>query len=105
MSWTIDKFMQLATGYWPASVISAAVQLGLFDVLEGKGATASEASSRMGTSHAHTTELLDALTALDVLDKWADIAQTPTKEHVYKIKPSAAQFLTRSGAWCIIDAL
>lgn len=105
MSWTIERFMGIATSYWPASVISAAVQLGLFDVLEGRGSSAKEAASRLRTSPGHTAELLDALTALDILEKWAETAQAGAKEPVYRIKPSAAQFLTRSGSSCILDAL
>ncbi|MEI6972327.1 MAG: methyltransferase [bacterium] len=105
MSWTIDKFMQLSTGYWPASVVSAAVQLGIFEILEGKGSTARDAAARLSTPEGHVAELLDALTALDILEKWTEPGQSPEREPVYKIKPSAAQFLTRSGAWCILDAL
>jgi len=100
MSWTIDRFVELTTGYWPACVMSAAVELGLFDVLDGKGASAVEASSRLGTAQRNTEELLNALTALEVLEKRSESGAA-----IYKIKPSAAQFLTRSGSFCILDAL
>lgn len=105
MSWTIERFMQIATGYWPASVISAAVQLGVFDILEGKGSSAKEVASRLNAPAGHVAELLDALAALDILEKWTEPGQPVAKDPVYRIRPSAAQFLTRSGAWCILDAL
>ncbi|MEI6217730.1 MAG: methyltransferase [bacterium] len=105
MSWTIEKFMEIATGYWPASVISASVQLGLFDTLEGRGSTAGEAASKLGTAPVHTAELLDALVALDVLEKWTETGRSTVQDPLYRLKPSAAQFLTRSGSCCILDAL
>ena len=104
MSWTIDRLTTLATGYWQACVLSAGIELRLFEVLEGKGRTAKQVAEELQTSAEHTEQLLDALTALGLLEKLGT-AQEEDNAKVYRIRPSAAQYLTESGSHCILDTL
>jgi SAM-dependent methyltransferase len=104
MSWTIDRLTTLATGYWQACVLSAGIELRLFEVLEGKGRTAKQVAEELQTSAEHTEQLLDALTALGLLEKLGT-AEEEDNAKVYRIRPSAAQYLTESGSHCILDTL
>ncbi len=101
MSWNIEQITELATGFWQSSALAAAVQLRLFDAIEPKGSDAEMVAAKVGSSARHTGELLDALAALGILEKFTSEAGAG----VYRIRPSAAQFLTSAGQYCILDAL
>lgn len=103
MHWTIERMMDLATGYWQSGVLTAAVELNLFDALERKAATAEDVAKKLGTAPFHTAELMNALAALGILEKTGGSDANP--EVLFRIRPSAAQYLTRSGDYCILDAL
>jgi len=101
MNWTIESITELATGFWQSGVLAAAVELRVFDAMEGKGADAETISAKLGTSARHTAELLDALAGLGIVEKFS----SDTGTSIYRTRPSAAQFLTTSGQYCILDAL
>lgn len=96
MNWNIDRLTELATGYWKSGVLSAAVELGLFEEIDDKSLNVSEIASLLKTSERHTADLLDALTALELLVK---------RDEHYALEPGAAQLLRRSSPTCILDAL
>lgn len=104
MSWTVDRLTTLATGYWQACVLAAGIELRIFEVLESKGRTARQVAEELQASAQHMEQLLDALAALDLLEKLGT-ARDEENAKIYRMRPSAAQFLTESGSHCILDAL
>lgn len=95
MKWTAEGVTELGTQYWKSCVLSAAVELGLFDTI-GRGARAEDVSAKLSSSPRHTAELLDALVSLEILVK---------KDGVYSFEASAAEFFDRASSKCVIDAL
>ncbi|NQT93141.1 MAG: methyltransferase domain-containing protein [Lentisphaerae bacterium] len=96
MNWTFEKLMDLATAYWDAAVLAAAAELGVFDVFDENGASAERISLETRASTPHVARLLDALTALEVLEKEGDL---------YRLAPGADAYLSRSSPTCLLDAL
>ena len=94
--WTMQSLMQLATGYWPAAALNAAVALGVFEALDPAPLTVDDAAKRLNASPRHTRELLDALAGLGLLEK------QPGK---YAIAPGAQKFLSPRGEACMLGAL
>jgi SAM-dependent methyltransferase len=68
-TWTADQLLQMAGAYQAACVLSAAADLELFSALAGSTFTAADAAQRLDTDLRATTILLDALAALELLDK------------------------------------
>jgi 2-hydroxy-4-(methylsulfanyl)butanoate S-methyltransferase len=95
-TWNMGRLMELATGYWKSAVLSAGVELGLFDHLSNGPATAATLAGQTGTEQRYLEEVLDALTALELLKKSADS---------YAIAPGADALLNRHSPTCTIDAL
>jgi len=96
MRWTVDKLTDLATAYWDAAALGAAVELGVFEALGGKGATAEEVARATGANPEHLARLLDALVALRVLVR---------RSSRYRPDPGVAPLLSRSSPTCLLDAL
>lgn len=98
MAWTMGRLMDLATGYWPAATLMAAVELDLFEQMRG-GARAgvAELAAACGASERGLRELLDALTAIEVLDR--------DNAGVYGIAPPAAGLLDPASPVCALGAL
>lgn len=94
--WNMGRLMELATGYWKSAVLSAGVELGMFDALSEGRKSLSELAESSGTSPRHLAEILDALVALELLEK---------SETTYQLAPEAAPLLSRSSGSCILDAL
>lgn len=77
-------------------MLSAAVEIGLFDAV-GKGATVEEiATAIQAPSPRHVAELLGALVSLGLMEKAGQ---------VYRLSPGASPFLERSSPTCMLDAL
>jgi len=96
MKWTMEQLMQLATGYWGSAVLSAAVELELFDAIGRERVPGDDIADRLGLSMPHATRLLDALAGLGLLDKTAV---------GYAVQAGAAPLLSRSSPTCLLDAL
>ena len=92
----MNDIMRLATGYWPAAALNAAVTLGLFDALDAAPLPADAVASRLNTSPHHTRELLDALAGLALLEK---------NGGKYAIAATAQKFLSPRGEASILGAL
>lgn len=96
MIWTVEDITGLSTAYWKSCVLSAAVEIGLFDAV-GNGGTLSAITGAVGAaSPRHVEELLGALVSLEVLEKKGD---------TYRFAPGASAFLDRSSPTCMLDAL
>jgi hypothetical protein len=70
--WTQDEIMELSRAYMPAAIVAAAADLDLFAVLNNGRKTADDIADALAADRRATTILLDALTALKVLDKGPD---------------------------------
>ena len=64
----IEEFASMARAFQDSRILLTAIELNLFTVIEG-GATASEAANRMGCTARGTERLLNALTALGLVEK------------------------------------
>lgn len=85
--WTIPDLLQLSGGYWSTCALHAAVKLGLFGVLDGIAHSAPEVAQLRQTDPRATGMLLDALSALGLLEKRHD---------TYIATPFAAQYLSKT---------
>ncbi len=94
--WNMGRLMELATGYWKSAVLSAGVDLGIFDALSDGTATAASLAKSCNASPRHLAEVLDALVALELLVK---------VDGQYGIAPGANDLVSRRSPTCILDAL
>lgn len=85
------RIMAIGSGYWAAKVLLSAVGLGLFTDLARGPATAAEIRGRYGLKERPGLDFLDALVALDLLDREGDGPQA-----LYRNTPEAAAFLDRN---------
>ncbi len=84
-NWTPPELLKMSGSYWSACTLHAGVKLDLFTPLSAAPATASELAQRVGLSERGVSMLLDALTALDLLQK---------NDGVFSNTPFAAEFLS-----------
>ena len=94
--WDVGRLMELATGYWKSAVLSAGVDLGIFDTLSTGPACIAELTGRCNASERYLAEILDTLTALHLIEKC---------ESTYGIAPGAQALLNRNSDTCMLDAL
>lgn len=94
--WNMDRMMDLATGYWRSAVLSAAVELKLFDALSKGAAPLNALAEQTHAEARHLEELLDTLVALGLLSK---------VDAQYAIAPGAEALLNRKSPQCMLDAL
>ncbi|MGC4032870.1 MAG: methyltransferase [Tepidisphaeraceae bacterium] len=95
MSWTAERLSHLATGYWPAATLNAAVTLGVFDALDAAPASAAAVAEKTDADAARLVSLLDALVAIGLLEK---------SETTYALSADARPLLARSSPTCLLDA-
>jgi predicted O-methyltransferase YrrM len=79
--------MQIIQGFRPSRIILSAVELDIFTAI-GDGATAADVAEKLKLNPRATETLLNALTALELLDK---------KGGIFSNTPVTARFLTASG--------
>lgn len=72
-SWTTDEILETVRAFQPACVITAAADLDVFTSLDGQAMTALMLAGRIGGDPRATTILLDALVALELLEKDRDV--------------------------------
>lgn len=98
MNWTMAHLMQLATGYWPAAALMAAVETGVFEALRGGAESGAEdLARRLGVDAQALADLLDALVAMDALER--------SEAGLYRIAPGAAELLDPASPRSQVDAL
>ena len=76
-NWTVEDLVQLARAYQPACVIGAAAELDLFAKMGTLSFTAEEAAERLAADLRGISTLLDALAALELLQKDSDRYTVP----------------------------
>jgi predicted O-methyltransferase YrrM len=76
-SWTAAELIEAVRAFQPACVITAATDLDVFTVLDGQAMTALMLAARVGGHPRATTILLDALVALELLEKDRDFYAVP----------------------------
>jgi hypothetical protein len=85
MKWTADQLLEQVRGFQPACIITAAADLDLFTILNHTPATAGTVADKIAADSRATAVLLDALAALGLLAKKAD---------VYKVPADVAELMT-----------
>ncbi|MDC0357253.1 acetylserotonin O-methyltransferase [Oligoflexia bacterium] len=91
--WSSEELLELAWSFQHSCILSAAAELDLFTALEGTPLTASALAATLNCDLRATTILLDALVALEVLDKDAETYQLPSKLSALLSESSAENVL------------
>lgn len=89
MEWTPPDLLKMSGSYWSACTLHAGVKLDLFTLLSDHPATAQALSAESGMSERGLTMLLDALVALNLLEK---------KSGLYQTTAFSSEFLSKSSA-------
>ncbi len=89
------RLTELASGYWQAATIGAAVSLGVFESL-AEPRTAAAVAAACDTDFAYTADLLEALAALELLERSDDR---------YVVAADYRTLLAPSGGGGMLDAL
>lgn len=92
----VQVLMNMATGYWQAAALSAAVELGVFPYISKSEATAAEIARDSQADLGCMTDLLDALTGLGILDK---------QDATYRLNAGFAPYLNPDSPTCMLGAL
>lgn len=80
----MERLLQLIAGFQQAKILLAAAELGVFNHLAGPGASAPGVAAALGADRRGTEILLDALVALEVVEK---------RDGVYHNRADCAPFL------------
>ncbi len=70
--WSVGKLLSTSSGYWRGCTIQAAVRLKIFSAMAAGPCDASQVAEALGSDVRATGLLLDALTAMNLLQKSAD---------------------------------
>ena len=89
ITWTPPELLKMSGSFWSACTLHAGVKLDLFTPLSETPTTASSLAKSTGLSERGLPMLLDALTALDLLQKEND---------VYCTTPFSSEFLSKTSA-------
>lgn len=90
------SIMDLVRGFQQSCVIVAAAELDVFTILHTKPMTVTQVVRRIHGDIRATAILLDALTAIRMLDK------SPGPRPVYRVPPAVAKVLTETGSACML---
>jgi predicted O-methyltransferase YrrM len=83
---------RLASGHLEARVVQAAVELGVFDALNGKSLDASSVAAALSSDRHATELLLDALTALELLRKAEDQYSLTVVSETYLLNGASCSY-------------
>jgi precorrin-6B methylase 2 len=104
--WNAEEILGLARSFQPSCVLTAAAELNVFSVLERNPLTAGSLADQLGTDLRATTILLDALAALDLLNKRgndysvsADIAELLSDKSGKNILPMVRHMANCLSRW------
>jgi len=89
MQWTADQVLEITRGFQPACILAAAADLDLFDALGSGRLTVDQIAQRLKCDNRGITVLLDALVALQILNK---------RGRRYSVPARVATVLTRHGS-------
>lgn len=82
------RILDMAAGYEPALILEAAVRLGVFDALDERPLTLPEAVARIGASERGLRALLNAIVALELLDRYGDRYALTNESAAYLVSTS-----------------
>jgi hypothetical protein len=88
---TPARILEIGMGFWPSKVLLSAVELGLFSLLAEGPKTGAEIERRMELHPRATSDFLDALVAIGMLER---LGEGPDAR--YKNTPETASFLDRA---------
>jgi len=91
-----EAVLELVRGFQPSCIVIAAAELDVFTILSGRPMAAAGLAHRIKGDARAVTVLLDALSALGLLDKGTGA------EPVYSVPPAAAELLAETGAQCML---
>ena len=91
-----QQILDLMNGYRAACVIGAAAELDLWTVFGGQSLTAAQLAARLGCDLRAVTMLLDAVAALELLEK---------QQEWYSIPPELRDWLVESGPQSVLPML
>ena len=77
--WTAEQVLELVRAFQPACILAAAAELDVFTALANHSMTAACLATKLGTDSHATAVLLDALAALDLLEKQQDTYSVPAE--------------------------
>ena len=69
VTWSLPQLLELSGGYWSTCVLHAGVKLNVFTHLAGEPLTGGQLAVKVDCDTRGLTMLLNALAALDLLDK------------------------------------
>ncbi len=92
----MDRLEQISNGFMEAKILLAAAELSLFDHLAGSGASAADVAASIGGRPRAVEMLLDALAAMEVIEK---------KDGRYRNRPEYEPFLLDASATHYIGIL
>lgn len=98
---TFSDLTRLAGGYLEARAVQAAVSLGVFDALERQSLDGPALASSINADPRATELLLDALTAIGLLEKKAGLFSLSTVASTYLVKSSPKYY----GGMILFDSL
>jgi SAM-dependent methyltransferase len=87
VTWSLPQLLELSGGYWSTCALHAGVKLNVFTHLAGEPLTGGQLSVKVDCDTRGLTMLLNALAALDLLDKNGE---------EFVATPFAAEFLSRT---------
>ena len=87
--WSPSELLQLSGGYWSACALHAGVKLDVFTHLSEQPLTSRELTERLQADVRGLSMLLNALAAMELLEK---------QQEIYKATTFAAEFLCRNSA-------
>ena len=91
--WTADEVFRLGREYQPACVLASAADLDVFTALCDEPLTAEALAAKLGTDRRGTTALLDALAAIELLEKQGE---------TYSVPPTVADVLSATGSHSVL---
>jgi len=92
--WTADRVLEITRGFQPACILAAAADLDLFDALGSGRPTVDQIARRLKCDKRGITVLLDALVALQILNK---------RGNRYSVPARVASVLTRAGSDSVLS--
>jgi len=91
-----EAVMDMVRGFQPSCVVIAAAELDVFTILHDKPLSAARLARRIKGDPRAVTVLLDALSAIGLLDKGAGT------EPAYSVPKAAAEVLAEAGSQCML---
>jgi glycerate dehydrogenase len=93
MLWRRDHLLELASGFYYAQSLYALIQLGVMSLLEDGPAGVQALAERLAMSEDNLALLLDAATALEVLERHADRTYTIAAPYAPLLAPSSPYYV------------